>query len=83
VNDEMRGFIKKVRHLFDELPPHYGFIGYVFDHSPKGEGIAFSKNANQGDAFAAIATIAECFHLDREKLFICLIKAEEVFKNRG
>jgi len=83
VNEEMSEFIKKVRHLFDELPPHYGFIGYVFDHSPMGEGIAFSRKANQGDAFAAIATIAEAFHLDKKKLFIGLIKAEEVLKNRG
>jgi len=83
VNEEMSQFIKKVGHLFDELPPHYGFIGYVFDHWPMGEGIAFSKNANQGDAFAAIATIAEGFHLDRRKLFIGLMKADEVLKNRG
>jgi len=77
VNEELRELAEKIRRHFEELPSHYGFIGYVFDNSPEGLGIGFAANADIGDALVAIIRIIEAFNLDKDAVAACIREVDD------
>jgi len=77
VNEELRELAEKIRRHFEELPSHYGFIGYVFDNSPEGRGIGFYANADEGDALVAIIKIIQGFNLDKDGVITCILNIDD------
>jgi len=74
---EVHELYQKIRRIFDKLPIHYGFIGYVFDNSPGGKGAVFLQNVDQGDALVAIIRLIQAFNLDKHAVINCILEEDD------